>query len=57
MVSLKAVKEGYKGRMLQSNANTTINGGHECKQEEMRMELLTIRDDTLWNSLPLGVVA
>lgn len=54
MVALsKAVKEGYKGRKLQSNANTTINGHVNASKKKNRKELFTIRAANFSNSLPL----
>lgn len=56
MVALsKAVKEGYKGRTLQGNANTTINGDLNASKKKIRTALLIIRAATFWNSLLLGV--
>lgn len=56
LLSLRQSKECYKGRMLQGNANTTINGGMNASKKKIRTELLTIRAATFWNSLLLGVV-
>lgn len=54
MVALsKAVKEGYKGRKPQSNANTTINGHINASKKKTRTELSTIRAADFSNSLTL----
>lgn len=48
MVALsKAVKEVYNGRMLQGNANTTINVGMNASKKKIRTEHLTIRAATV----------
>lgn len=54
MVALsKAVKEGYKGRKPQSNANTTINGHINASNKKTRTEFFTIRAANFSNSLTL----
>lgn len=52
MVALsKAVKEGYKGRKPQSNANTTINEHINASKKKTRTQFFTIRAANFSNNL------
>lgn len=41
--------------MLKANANTTIRGGMNASNGEIRTELLTMRAATFWNSPLLAI--